>query len=101
MKRSASYGVRILANLTAEDVRTTTGRNLKTVMACGMDPMLYSSWRVKTDIASRVQVENLPQNKWIIVYLWTLLGRLQESKHKALVDEQKELQELLNSLFLL
>ena len=99
LKRSASYEVRILANLTAKDVRTSTGRNLRTVReACGMDPLLYSSWRVKTAIASREQVEVLPENKWRIGYLWTLLGRLQESKHIGLVDEQKELQELINSL---
>ena len=99
LKKNACYEVRILANLTAKDVRSITGGNLRTVReACGFDPLMHSAWRVKTAIASREQVEVLPENKWMLGYLWTLLGKVQTCKHMALVDEQKELQELIDSL---
>ena len=43
-------------------------------------------------------VDVLPQDKWRINYLRTLLGRVQEAKYMAKLDEQKELQELIDSL---
>ena len=99
LRESACYEVRVLANLTATDLRTTTGRNLKVVRnASGLDPLRSSFSAVKTAIASREMVDVLPQDKWRIKYLWTLLGRVQEAKYMAKLDEQKELQELIDSL---
>ena len=71
--------VRVQANLAATDLRTTTrGRNLRAVKnASGMDPLRSRCSAVKTAIASREMVDLLPQDKWRIKYLWTLLGRVQ------------------------
>ena len=101
LKKSACYEVRVLANLTARDLRTTTARNLKAVRdASGLDPLDSSFCKVKTAISSREQVDVQPQDQWRIRYLWTLLGRLQEAKSMAMMDEQKELQTLIDSLVL-
>ena len=56
--------------------------------------------QVKAAIARREMVEVKPENKWRISYLWNLLGRLSEAKHMARLEEQKELQELIDSLSL-
>ena len=101
LKKSAYCEVRVLANLTAWDLRTTTARNLKAVRdASGLDPLDSSFCKVKTAISSREQVDVQPQDQWRIRYLWTLLGRLQEAKSMAMMDEQKELQTLIDSLVL-
>ena len=44
------------------------------------------------------RVDVLPEDKWRIRYLWNLLGKLQETKHTAMADEQEELQALIDSL---
>ena len=99
LKKSACYEVRVLANLTAKDLRTTTGRNLRAVRdASGLDPLNSSSCKIKTAIASRELVDVQPQDQWRTKYLWTLLGRVQEAKSMAMLDEQKELQTLIDSL---
>ena len=88
-----------MANLTARDLRTTTGRNLRAVRdASGLDPLNSSSCKIKTAIASRELVDVQPQDQWRTKYLWTLLGRVQEAKSMAMLDEQKELQALIDSL---
>ena len=99
LKKSACYEVRVLANLTSRDLRTTTGRNLRAVRdASGLDPLNSSSCKIKTAIASRELVDVQPQDQWRTKYLWTLLGRVQEAKSMAMLDEQKELQTLIDSL---
>ena len=99
LKQSACYEVRVLANYTARDLRTTTGKNLREVRdASGLDPVQSSWWKVKTAIASREQVVVPPQDQWRIKYLWTLLGRVQEAKSLARLEDQKELQTLIDSL---
>ena len=53
---------------------------------------------LKTGIAAREQVVVPPQDQWRIKYLWTLLGRVQEAKALARLEDQKELQTLIDSL---
>ena len=53
---------------------------------------------MKNAIDNNEKVEVLPEDKWRIGYLWNLLGKLQEAKHMAMMDEQKELQTLIDSL---
>ena len=99
LKNSACYEVRVLANYTARDLRTTTGKNLREVRdASGLDPVQSSWGKLKAAIASREQVVVPPQDQWRMKYLWTLLGRVQEAKSLALIEEQKELQTLIDSL---
>ena len=93
LKRSACYEVRILANWTARDIRTTTGKNLKAVrVASGLDPEWSSFSEVRSAIARREMVEVHAED------MWKLLGRVHETKHMAMLEEQKELQELIDSL---
>ena len=88
-----------MANLISRDLRSTTGKNLKTVRdASGLDPWVTSFGKMKNAIDTGEKVDVLPEDKWRIGYLWNLLGRLQEAKHMAMVDEQKELQTLIDSL---
>ena len=99
LKKSACYEVKVLANFTTRDLRTTTGKNLRAVRdASGLDPVESSWCKVKTAIATREQVDVLAQDQWRMKYLWLLLGRVQEAKSLAMLDEQKELQILIDSL---
>jgi hypothetical protein len=99
LRKSACYEVRVLAYLTSRDLRTTTGKNLKAVReASGLNPWDSSFAKVKSNIAENEQVNVLPEDKWRIKYLWNLLGKLQETKHMAMTDEQEELQALIDSL---
>ena len=99
LRKSACYEVRVLAYLTSRDLRTTTGKNLKAVReASGLNPWDSSFEKVKSAIAENERVNVLPEDKWRIKYLWNLLGKLQETKHMAMTDEQEELQALIDSL---
>ena len=99
LKKSACYEVRVLANLISRDLRSTTGKNLKTVRdASGLDPWITSFGKMKNAIDTNEKVDVLPEDKWRIGYLWNLLGKMQEAKHMAIMDEQKELQTLIDSL---
>ena len=70
-----------MANYTARDLRTTTGKNLRVVReASGLDPVKSSWLKLKAAIASREQVVVPPQDQWRLKYIWTLLGRVQEAK---------------------
>ena len=63
-----------------------------------MDPVKSSWLTLKAVIVSREQVVVPPQDQWRMIYLWTLLGKVQEAKSLARVEEQKELQTLIDSL---
>ena len=99
VKKSARYEVRVLANFISRDLRSTTGENLKTIRdsSC-LDPLVTSFDKMKNAIDSKEKVDVQPKDQWRICYLWNLSGKLQEAKHMALVDEQKELQTLIDSL---
>ena len=99
LKKSACYEVRVLANFISRDLRSYTGKNLKTVRdSSGFDPLVTSFEEMKNAINSKEKVDVLPEDQWRICYLWNLLGKLQEAKHMALMDEQKELQTIIDSL---
>ena len=99
LRSSACYEVRILANFTAKDIRTTTGGNLRAVrQASGLDPLKYSSHKLRSAIASSELVHVPPEDEWRIKFLWTLLGRVQQAKQMAMEDEYMELKALINSL---
>ena len=99
LRKSASYEVRVLANLTARDLRTTTGKNLKIVKeASGLDPWTASVAEIKEAIMENEQVEVAPEHQWKIPYLEKLLLFMQEFKYKGMDKEQEELKELINSL---
>ena len=93
LKSSACYEVRVLANF-SRDLRSTQRKNLKTVRDfSGLDLLVTSFEKIKDAINSKEKVDALPDDQWRIDYLWNLLG-----KHMSLVDEQKELQTLIDSL---
>ena len=93
------YEVRVLANFISKDLRSTTGKNLKTVgESSGLDPLVTSFGKMKNEIDSKEKVSVQPEDQWRIGYLWKLLSKLQEAKHMALVDEQKEIETLIDSL---
>ena len=58
LRKSPSYEVAVLANLTARDIRTTTGKNVKQVSEkSGLDPWVYGSARIKEELARAEIVE--------------------------------------------
>ena len=63
-----------MANLVGRDVRTTTGRNLAFLEDCsGLDPWIYGSDRLKTEILKKEVKEPPPMDQWRIKYLKDLL----------------------------
>ena len=101
LRSSASYEVRVLANLTARDLRTTTGKNLRAVrVASGLDPWTDSYAKIKDAIIRNEQVEVAAEDQWRIPYLKKLLVLMQDLKAMAMDEAQEELKELIDSLVL-
>ena len=99
LRKSASYEVRVLANLAARDLRTTTGKNLKFVKeTSGLDPLTANFTEIKKAIVENEQVEVAPVDQWRIPYLEKLLMCMQEFRYRAMDKEQEELKELVDSL---
>ena len=99
LRSSVSFEVRVLANLASRDLMSTTGKNIRTVgEASGLNPWEVSSAKAKAALRTRELVEVLPQDRWRIGYLFSLLRQLQESVHQAMEEKTDQLQKLFDSL---
>ena len=99
LRSSVSSEVRILANLASRDLMSTTGKNIRAVQdASGLNPWDVSSARAKAALRTRELVEVLPQDRWRIGYLCSLLRQIQESVHLAMEEKTVQLQDLIDSL---
>ena len=99
LQKLRCYEVRVLANLAARDLRTTTGKNLKFVKeTSGLDPLTANFTEIKKAIVENEQVEVAPVDQWRIPYLEKLLMCMQEFRYRAMDKEQEELKELVDSL---
>ena len=81
LKSSVSQEVRILFNLVSRDIQSTTGRNLKYLAAqSGTDPWIVGPGELKAALHQNQKVDVLPQDRWRVEYLKSLLRRLVEVK---------------------
>ena len=91
--------VRVLFNLVARDLQSTTAKNLKLVKeSSGVDPWTAGPGKLKEALQKNEQVEIPPQNAWRLPYLRSLLMQLQQAKHLAQEDRVKYIQDLIDSL---
>ena len=99
LRKSPCHEVAVMANLAGRDYRTTTGSNLKLLEeSSGLNPWEYSSSRLKEELVKREKVDIPDQDKWRVGYLATLLERRQVAHYQGLEEEEKNLDELLDSL---
>ena len=99
LQNSASYEVRVLANLSSRDVRSTTGKNLKLLSEeSSLCPRTSPAPEIKKAICSKEKVTVSNLDSWRIPYLRKLLTTFQELKHLALEDELQTVRDLINSL---
>ena len=88
-----------LANLLARDIRSSTGRNVRTISELtGKSPWsdTAASMRIKLAEAEAVVVADM--DKWRIGYLGVLLEQRQQWHYMGQEDQEKEVQTLVESL---
>ena len=101
LRTSVCQEVRVLFNLVARDLQSTTAKNIKFVREnSGLDPWVTGTGKLKEAIHEHLTVEIPPQDSWKIAYLKSLLTQLQEAKHHVQDDQVKYLQGLIDSLVL-
>ena len=101
LRTSVCQEVRVLFNLVARDLQTTTARNIKLVReSSGLDPWAAGPRKLKETLHINESVAIPPQNTWKIEYTRSLLRQLQEAKYSVQDDRVKYIQGLIDSLVL-
>ena len=99
LRTSPSPEIRTLAYLMGRDILSTTGKNLKTIReASGLDPWQASSASMKDALQTNELVEILPQDRWRVAYLHSLLRQHQEALTMTLEFTVTQIQNLIESL---
>jgi hypothetical protein len=91
--------VTVLANLVARDVRSSTGRNIKlgnVGESSGRDPWHYGTAGLRAGV-EKTEVADV--DEWRVKYLGTLLAQIQECHYLGQEDLEKEVQVLIDSLY--
>ena len=69
--KSPSYEVSVMAGIVGQDIRSTTGKNLKLIMELtGLDPRAYGSVRLKEALINAEMVEVPIGNVMKKNYIW-------------------------------
>ena len=99
LKNSVSQEVRVLFNLAARDLQTTTAKNIRFVQKeSGTDVWTVSPAKLKQSLQSNSTVEIPVQDGWKVRYLSTLLSQRWEASVHVQEDRMTMLQELIDSL---
>ena len=73
-RASQNQEIRTIVHLTGRDILSTTGKNMKTIReASGLDPWQASPTRKKVALHNKGLVEIVPQDRWRVAYLHSLL----------------------------
>ena len=101
LRSSVCQEVRVLFNLVARDLQSTTAKNIKLVRdSSGLDPWTAGPGKLKETLHTNESVAIPPQDSWKIEYTRSLLRQLQEAKHSVQDDKVKYIQGLIDSLVL-
>ena len=93
LMNSISKEVRVLFNLVARDLRSTTARNIKFVEAeAGTGLWTVGQYKLKQELHSNQLVDVNTRDQWRVVYLSSLLGQLHEARLHVQEDRMSELQ---------
>ena len=96
---SLRKSVAVLAGLTARDLRSTTGKNIKLVHELsGLDPWEYGSARIKDELAKAEEVEVPAVDQWRISYLQKLLEQRQMLYYGGDKEGKERMSDLIDSL---
>ena len=99
LRKSPSHEVAVLAGLTARDLRSTTGKNIKLVHELsGLDPWEYGSARIKDELAKAEEVEVPAVDQWRISYLQKLLEQRQMLHYGGDKEGKERMSDLIDSL---
>ena len=98
-KKLPSYELVVLDNLTARDIITTTGNNVKLVSEkSGLDPWVFGSARIKEELARAEIVEVAETDQWRTDYLRKLLEQRQILQYEGIKEGKERLSDLINSI---
>ena len=99
LRTSVSPEIRVLFNLAARDLQSTTAKNIKFVQdQSRTDLWTVSPGTLKQELYSASLVVVPVQEEWKLRYLGTLLTKLMEAKVHVQEDRVQVLQELIDSL---
>ena len=90
----------VMANLTARDLRSTTGNNVRLLLECsGLDLREYETNMLKEELVKREVVDIMEQDKWRVSYLVGLLEQRQIKHYAGDQEDEQRLSDLIDSLW--
>ena len=99
LRTSVSSEVRVLFNLCARDLQSTTAKNIKFVEnKSGSDLWTVGPGKLKVMLHTNQLVAIPNQDEWRVEYLCSLLRQLGEAKYHVQEEKEKRIQELIDSL---
>ena len=101
LRKSASKEVQVLSRYLGRDVQSVTGSNLRLIQeTVKLNPWNISNTNLKVALISAETVEVPMVDRWRLPYLCTLLSQRREASNNALEEEEKRIDELIESLVL-
>ena len=99
LRTSISQEIRVLFNIVARDLQSTTAKNIKFVESQSESELLSSGPnKLKEALHNKQQVSIPQQELWKVVYLKSLLRKREEAKYLVQEDLVSQLQQLIDSL---
>ena len=99
LRTSVSGEVRVLFNLVARDLQSTTAKNIKFVQVqSGTDLWAVGSEKLKQALQQNTMLDIPAQEEWKVNYLGSLLTQLGEASVLVQDDRVIHVQELIDSL---
>ena len=87
-----------MSRFLARDVQSVTGKNLLFIQEhSGLSPWTASQGRLRDALVADEAVDDPPQDRWRLKYLWSLLSQRREAINLALEKEESRLTKLIDS----
>ena len=89
----------MLSRFLARNIQSTTGKNLQYIQEeTGLSPWSAPRRGLRDALVAGEVAEVLPQDRWRLPYLGSLLSQRREARKLALEEEEKRLTKLIDSL---
>ena len=99
LRNSASHEVQVLSRFLARDVQSVTGRNLRLIQDLNSMNLWSTSYgQLRHALISAEMVPVPLLDIWRLPYLCSLLAQRREAQNLASENEEKRLNELIDSL---
>ena len=97
--RSSCKDAQFSSRYLGRDLHTVTGRNLELIREpTTLNPWIAKSKYVKTDVQCEELIQVLPEDKWRLRYLPTLLNQRREFHIMVMEEDDESTNELIRSL---